>query len=278
MAEPLLSLRGVGKTFSSWSRHVRALIGVNLDVARGSCHAIVGESGSGKSTLANLILGIYPPSEGAIVFDGQALPSRRPLALKRRIQFVQQNPLATLNPKRTIGASIGLPLLLHGTVRGRADRRRRVGQLLEEVGLPADFAGRSPAMLSGGQRQRVSIARALACEPDLLVLDEPTSALDVLVQARILQLIADLRSRNNLTLVFITHDLAVVNAIADRVSVFRNGELLETSETEDIFLRPRHPYTSSLIASVPVVNAEEVNVRDRAIALSRGHPVANQIP
>lgn len=272
MADALLSLRGVGKTFSSWSRQVRALTNVNLDVARGSCHAIVGESGSGKSTLANLILGIYPPSEGAIVFDGQALPPRPPLALKRRIQFVQQNPLATLNPKRTIGASIGLPLLLHGTVRGRPERRRRVAQLLEEVGLPADYAGRSPAMLSGGQRQRVSIARALACEPDLLVLDEPTSALDVLVQARILQLIADLRSRKNLTLVFITHDLAVVNALADRVSVFRNGELLETSPTEDVFMRPQHPYTASLVASVPVVTPEEVELRDRAAAIAHRQP------
>lgn len=272
MTAPLLSLRGVGKTFSSWSRNVRALSNVTLDIARGSCHAVVGESGSGKSTLANLILGIYPPSEGVISFAGEILPVRRSLALKRRIQFVQQNPLATLNPKRTIGASIGLPLLLHKTVRGLTERRRRVTQLLEEVGLPADFAGRSPAMLSGGQRQRVSIARALACEPDLLVLDEPTSALDVLVQARILELIADVRSRKNLTLVFITHDLAVVNAIADYVSVFRNGELLETSPTEAIFQRPQHPYTASLIASVPVVNPEEIELRDRAKAIAQSQP------
>jgi len=261
MAEAIVSFRGLGKSFKSWTRTVAALKYVDLDVAQGSCHAIVGESGSGKSTLANLLLGIYPATEGEIIFDGRVLPTRRTLALKRRIQFVQQNPLSTLNPKRTVGDSIGLALAVHRITTTRTERRRRVEHLLEEVGLPAEFAGRSPSMLSGGQRQRVSIARALACEPDLLVLDEPTSALDVLVQARILHLIADLRTKRGLTMLFIRHDLGVVNAIADFVSVFRQGTLIETASIENLFTAPADPYTASLLAAVPVITAEEASLR-----------------
>lgn len=267
MNTPILAFRNVAKTFKVNGQDVHALADVNLTIEPGECHAIVGESGSGKSTLGNLALGIHAPSAGEISFEGQALPAKRSLALKRRIQLVQQNPLSSLNPKRSIGASLRLPLEVHGLVDGRTQRRARIAALLDEVGLDAGHADRSPASLSGGQRQRVAIARTLACEPDLIVLDEPTSALDVLVQARVLRLLADLRAKRGLTYLFITHDLAVVRNLADRVSVFEQGKLVESGGVADIFTDPKHPYTARLIASIPVVTDEEAAVR--AVAQKR---------
>lgn len=266
----LLSLRHVSKTFAQGRHEVRAVDDVSFDVVQGECLAIVGESGSGKSTIANMILGIYPPSAGEIAFRGEPLPAARTLAHRRAIQLVQQNPLSSLNPRRTIGASLRLPLDVHD-LGGRAERAARVGELLEEVGLPADYARRSPEALSGGQRQRVAIARALACESDLVVLDEPTSALDVLVQARVLKLLNDLRTSRGLTYVFITHDLSVVRNVADRVAVFERGKLVELDATEAIFSEPSHPYTRRLIGAVPVVTAEEARLRDRLLEKADQH-------
>lgn len=262
MTNPLLSLRSVSKIFKSGAREVRAVDDVSFDVHEGECLAIVGESGSGKSTLANMILGIYPQTLGEISFRGSALPARRDLAHRRAIQLVQQNPLSSLNPKRTIGASLRLALDVHG-IGDKAGRAERTGQLLEEVGLPAEFRKRSPAALSGGQRQRVAIARALACQSEVVVLDEPTSALDVLVQARVLKLLNELREKRGLTYIFITHDLSVVRNIADRVAVFEKGRLVELNPTDTVFANPQHPYTRRLIGAVPVVTAEEVALRDR---------------
>lgn len=262
MTHPLLSLRSVSKMFMSGTREVRAVDDVSFDVHEGECLAVVGESGSGKSTLANMILGIYPQTLGEISFRGSALPARRDLAHRRAIQLVQQNPLSSLNPKRTIGASLRLALDVHG-IGDKAGRAERTGQLLEEVGLPAEFRKRSPAALSGGQRQRVAIARALACQSEVVVLDEPTSALDVLVQARVLKLLNELREKRGLTYIFITHDLSVVRNIADRVAVFERGKLVELNPTDTVFANPEHPYTRRLIGAVPVVTAEEVALRDR---------------
>ncbi|MGI6850744.1 ABC transporter ATP-binding protein [Mesorhizobium sp. 1B3] len=267
MTHPMLSLRSVSKVFATGSREVRAVDDVSFDVHEGECLAIVGESGSGKSTLANMILGIYPQTLGEISFRGSALPARRDLAHRRAIQLVQQNPLSSLNPKRTIGASLRLALDVHG-IGDKAGRAERTGQLLEEVGLPADFRKRSPAALSGGQRQRVAIARALACQSEIVVLDEPTSALDVLVQARVLKLLNELRMKRGLTYIFITHDLSVVRNIADRVAVFERGKLVELNPTETVFAHPEHPYTRRLIGAVPVVTAEEVELRDRLMEKS----------
>jgi ABC-type glutathione transport system ATPase component len=259
---PILSLRHVSKTFRSAGREVRAVDDVSFDVAEGECLAIVGESGSGKSTIANMILGISPQTLGDISYKGGALPARRDLAHRRAIQLVQQNPLSSLNPKRSVGASLRLALDVHG-IGDKAGRAERTGQLLEEVGLPADYRKRSPASLSGGQRQRVAIARALACQSDIVVLDEPTSALDVLVQARVLKLLNDLRASRGLTYVFITHDLSVVRNIADRVAVFEKGRLVELGQTDTIFTDPQHDYTRRLIGAVPVVSAEEAALRDQ---------------
>lgn len=261
---PLLELRHVSRHFVVAGHEVRAVEDVSLAVAAGECLAVVGESGSGKTTLANLVLGIYPPSSGEIVMRGEVLPARRTLAHRRAIQFVQQNPLSALNPRRSIGASLRLALDVHA-IGPRAGRRQRVGELLEEVGLPPGFARRAPAGLSGGQRQRVAIARALACQSEVVVLDEPTSALDVLVQARVLALLDDLRRARGLTYIFITHDLSVVRNMADRVAVFERGRLLELAATEAIFSRPAHAYTRGLIGAVPVVTAAEIALRDRLV-------------
>ena len=260
MTDTILSIRNVSKTFDAGGHFVKALDDVSLDVERGSCVAIVGESGSGKSTLANIVLGIYPPSSGEVVFNGDALAARRDKRHRRAIQLVQQNPLSSLNPKRSIGASLRLALDVHD-IGERSQRREMVRALLEEVHLPPEFADRAPAALSGGQRQRVAIARALACQSELVVLDEPTSALDVLVQARVLKLLGELRPKRRLTYVFITHDLAVVRNIADRVAVFERGRIVETGATEKLFTNPQHPYTRGLIGAVPVITRDELALR-----------------
>jgi ABC-type glutathione transport system ATPase component len=259
---PLLSVRSLSKTFTVGAREVRAVEDVSFDIEEGECLAIVGESGSGKSTLANMVLGIYPPTSGDILYRGKTLPVRRELLHRRAIQLVQQNPMSSLNPRRSIGASLRLALDVH-KIGAKSKRWQRVGELLEEVGLPADYRARSPAALSGGQRQRVAIARALACESDLVVLDEPTSALDVLVQARVLKLLNELRQKRRLTYIFITHDLSVVRNIAERVAVFEAGRLVELNATKKIFTVPDHPYTRRLIAAVPVVTKEEEELRRR---------------
>jgi len=263
----LLSLRAITKVFTQGAHQIRAVDDVSVDVAEGECLAIVGESGSGKSTMANMILGIFPQTLGEIAFRGAALPARRNLAHRRAIQLVQQNPLSSLNPKRSVGASLRLALDVHG-IGESAGRAERTGQLLEEVGLPASLRTRSPAALSGGQRQRVAIARALACQSELVVLDEPTSALDVLVQARVLKLLNDLRKKRGLTYIFITHELSVVRNIADRVAVFEKGRLVELAATPAIFTDPQHPYTRRLIGAVPVVTSEEAQLRARLMEKS----------
>ena len=265
MTEPLLQIQNLTKEFRVGQRKIQAVNDISLSVETGQCLAIVGESGSGKSTLANMILGLYPPTSGTIRLDGQVLPDRRTLMHRRRIQLVQQNPLSSLNPRRTIGASLRLALDVHKHG-AKSDRPGMIRELLHEVGLDQDLAVRSPAALSGGQRQRVAIARALACQSEVIVLDEPTSALDVLVQARVLRLLSDLRHTRKLTYVFITHDLSVVRNIADQVAVFRNGQLVELATTEALFTSPQSDYSRNLIAAVPVVAPEEMAIRERLLA------------
>jgi ABC-type glutathione transport system ATPase component len=258
----LLSLNGLTKTFETPTWPVHAVSNVSLDVQAGECLAIVGESGSGKTTIANVILGILSATSGKIAFEGQTLSAKRTAEQRRRIQLVQQNPLSSLNPKRSIGASVRLGLDVYD-IGEKSQRWTAVEAALDAVGLSGDMRTRAPASLSGGQRQRVSIARALACDPRLLVLDEPTSALDVLVQARVLRLLNDLRAKHGLTYIFITHDLAVVRNVADRVAVFQSGQLVELGETAQIFSAPQAAYTRQLIGAVPVVDAAELNLRNK---------------
>src|SRR5881394_2284284 len=244
MPMPLLSLRAVSRDFDvsrPWlnrilegepRRLLRAVDSVDLEVAAGETLALVGESGSGKSTVARLIVGLYPPSGGTVSFRG------------RRMQMIFQDPYASLNPRWPVRDIVAEPMRVLRT-------KKEVGECLREVGLAPEDAERYPHEFSGGQRQRISIARALAGEPDLLVCDEPTSALDVSVQAQILNLMTELQRRLGLTYVFISHNLAVVYFISDRVGVMYLGRLVEVADTATLFARPRHPYTHMLLDAVP---------------------------
>ena len=262
MNDVILSVQDLHKTFMVDRRSIKAVDGVSFDVCRGECFAIVGESGSGKSTVANMILGLYPPTAGKLVFNNAKLTMQRDKSLRRGIQLVQQNPLSSLNSRRSIEKSLRLALDVHD-IGERSQRKAQVVTLLEQVGLDASFAKRSPVGLSGGQRQRVAIARALACRSDLVVLDEPTSALDVLVQAQVLKLLNRLKESHGLTYIFITHDLSVVRNMADRVAVFEQGRIVELDDTDVIFSNPTHEYTRALISAVPVITQSEIDLRDR---------------
>jgi oligopeptide/dipeptide ABC transporter ATP-binding protein len=249
---------------------LHAVDGVSFDIERGETVALVGESGSGKSTTALCLLRLEEPTRGRVVFDGHELTgqSQRELRpLRRRIQIVFQDPTESLNPRRSVEATLREPVERHGLAEGNR-ARRRVGELLELVGLQSDHARRYPHQLSGGQRQRVCIARSLATDPALLVLDEPTSALDVSVQAQILNLLRELQREIGLTYLFITHDLGVVRHLADRVLVMYAGQIVEAAPTAALFDRPLHPYTRALLDSVPVDSPEERRPR----TLPRGEP------
>jgi oligopeptide/dipeptide ABC transporter ATP-binding protein len=251
----------VGSALGARLRHQQHLLhavdGVDLTVRRGEALALVGESGSGKSTLARAIAGIQRANSGQIRLDGKVLPARRrSRADQRRIQMVFQDPYSSLNPRLTVGGILRELLRVHHVVpRGEVDSRAR--QLLQMVGLPEDAAGALPRQFSGGQRQRVAIARAIALQPELLVADEPVSALDVSVQATILNLLQELQGELGLTLLFISHNLAVVRHLCDRVAVMYMGRIIEVAPTEVLFDNPRHPYTTGLLAAIPRMTARD---------------------
>ena len=255
-------------------RRVVAVDEVSLRVAAGRALGIVGESGCGKSTLARIMLGLLAPSGGTVQIDGRSLAAMDRRERARLIQPVFQDPMSSLNPRRRVGDIVAVPLAAHGGI-GAAERRRRVMAMLERVGLSAATAARFPAQLSGGQRQRVAIARALVIEPRILICDEPTSALDVSVQAQILNLLAELRAEFNLTLVFISHNLAVVEHIADEVAVMYLGRIVEQAESDAVFRAPRHPYTRALLASV-LTPEPGLGIPD--VPLGEGYPDPANIP
>ncbi|MEJ7706903.1 MAG: ABC transporter ATP-binding protein [Nocardioidaceae bacterium] len=256
---PLLQVRGLVKTYPSPGGHpwrsqvVHAVSGVDLEVRRGENLALVGESGSGKTTLARCVLGLTRPTQGSINFGGRDIStstSRQRAAFRRRVQPVFQDPFSSLDPRWTIGRSIreGLDSYRIGSP---VERAVRVRELLDHVGLPARYADQRPNELSGGQRQRVGIAAALALDPDLLVADEPVSALDVSVQAQILNLLADLQRDLGLAILFVAHDLSVVQHISDRIAVMYLGRIVETGTTDTVFHDPQHPYTRALLSAIP---------------------------
>ncbi|RDI53268.1 dipeptide ABC transporter ATP-binding protein [Nocardia mexicana] len=252
--ESVLRLADLTVVYRSRGKRFRALQGVSLSVAPREVVGLVGESGSGKSTLGRAALGLVPAETGEVTLHGTALrglTSRELRAIRKNVALVHQDVAASLDPRRTIEDSIGEPLLVHRVANGSL-LRARVAELLESVRLPRDYAGRRPAELSGGQRQRVALARALALAPRLLVADEPTSALDVSVQAQVLDLFADLRAEFGFACLFISHDLAVVHQVADRVVVLRGGSVVETGPPAEVFGHPREEYTRRLLAAVPV--------------------------
>ena len=226
---------------------------VSLSLDRHRTLGIVGESGSGKTTLARCITRLVEPDEGSVMFDGAELTSlagKELQHMRRRIQVVFQDPFTSLNPRMTVGAAIAEPLRVHG-IAGRNDASAKVAELLDLVGLAPPLARRFPRELSGGQRQRVAIARSLAPQPELLIADEAVSALDVSVQAQVLELVAGIRRDRGLTVLFISHDLAVVRTVCEQTVVMRCGEIVERGTTGSLLARPRHPYTRLLLDSVP---------------------------
>lgn len=257
----LVDVQNLGKRFPVGNRllgrhaEVRAAEGISFRIARGELLALVGESGSGKSTVGRMLLRLMEPSAGRVVFDGTDLStlSRRQLrAFRKRMQMIFQDPFASLNPHMRVRDMLQEALAIHGIGSGRVERAARIAALLESVGLSPEFAGRFPHEFSGGQRQRLVIARALAVNPEFIVADEAISALDVSNQAQVMNLLLDLKERDGLTLLFISHNLAVVKNIADSVAVMYLGRLMELSPAEHLFGRPAHPYTAALLAAVPV--------------------------
>jgi len=267
MTGPVVQIRDLVKTFgggtSLFNRkasEVQAVKGISLEMQRGETLGIVGESGSGKSTLARMLVGLERPSSGSMLIDGKPwsdLASAGPAAFGRTIQYVFQDPVASLNPRKTIDQVLDAPLrlLCNYDSRKRAIRKR---ELVDAVQMPVDTLERYPHEFSGGQAQRIAIARALAAEASILVLDEPVSALDVSVQAQVLLLLQQLRDDLDLSYLFISHDLAVVESISDRVAVMYLGEVVELGAAAQLFADPQHEYTRSLIASAPRLSQRKV--------------------
>jgi oligopeptide transport system ATP-binding protein len=250
----LLEVRGLTQHFSARGGTVRAVEDVSFELEEGEVLGLVGESGSGKTTIGQAILRLVDPTAGRILFRGNditTLPDRELKPFRRQAQPIFQDPFGSLNPRMTIEAIIAEPLVVHGIGRNRQERRARVLALLEQVGLPRDSLTRYPHQFSGGQRQRISIARSLAAEPALIIADEPVSALDVSIQAQIINLLRELQQRLKLAMLFIAHDLAVVEYISDRVIVLYLGRVMEIGPARRLIGAPKHPYTEALISAVP---------------------------
>ena len=246
---------------------VKAVDGISFFVREGETLGLVGESGCGKSTTGRAILQLYRPTEGTVSFDGTTLNNVKGRALRafrRRMQMIFQDPYSSLNPRMSVASIISEPMVIHGLYKGK-ERQDRVEYLLDQVGLNPYFAKRYPHEFSGGQRQRIGVARALAVEPEFIVLDEPVSALDVSIQAQIINLLEDLQSEFNLTYLFIAHDLAVVRHISDRVAVMYLGRIMELADSNELYENPLHPYTQALLSAVPITDPELERSRERII-------------
>jgi peptide/nickel transport system ATP-binding protein len=280
---PLVRASAISKVFDvspPWLNRVlerrprqllHAVDGVSFDIARGETLALVGESGCGKSTVARMLVDLYRPTSGKIEFDGHDLSeieSSQGAALRRRLQMIFQDPYASLNPRWTVARIVAEPIRVHGLLRSAGEVNSRIEELLRQVGLSPADAAKYPHQFSGGQRQRISIARALASRPEFLVCDEPTSALDVSVQAQVLNLMRELQRANGLTYLFISHNLAVVHHVSDRVGVMYLGRIVEIAPKRTLFAQPRHPYTRMLLDAIP----------DISMTGSSRTPVAGEVP
>ncbi|RLQ92365.1 ABC transporter ATP-binding protein [Falsibacillus albus] len=263
--EPLLEIQDLkkhfpltGGVFGKTVGHVKAVDGVSFSVNKGETLGIVGESGCGKSTTGRMLLRLIEPTEGAIKFEGKditKLSKKDMRSLRRDMQMVFQDPFASLNPRHTVEKILEEPLIVHG-IGNAAERKKKVRELLEVVGLSSYYAKRYPHQFSGGQRQRIGIARALMTKPKLIIADEPVSALDVSIQSQVLNLLEDLQSEFDLTYIFIAHDLGVVRHISDRVGVMYLGRMAELTESDKLYEKPLHPYTQALLSAVPIPDPE----------------------
>jgi peptide/nickel transport system ATP-binding protein len=266
---PLVEVDGLVKHYpvrESWlggRKNVRAVDGVSFAIGRGEVVGLVGESGSGKTTVGRAVLRLIEPTAGAVRFDGADVTAADPAqlrALRRRMQIVFQDPFGSLNPRKRVEDVIGEAFDIHGVARG-AERRERIAELLRLVGLPPENMRRFPHEFSGGQRQRIGIARAIALEPAFIVADEPVSALDVSIQGQILNLLADLQERLGLAMLFISHDLAVIEYFSNRVIVMYLGRVMEVAPARDLYLRPRHPYSEALLSAAPALDPRSTQKR-----------------
>ncbi|MGW2742497.1 ABC transporter ATP-binding protein [Streptomyces sp. NPDC001450] len=288
MAEPVLEVSGLvkhyplmrGILFKKQVGAVKAVDGVDFALAKGETLGIVGESGCGKSTVAKMLCGLERPTAGSIRFKGEdvtGLSGRALKAVRRNIQMVFQDPYTSLNPRMTVGDIIGEPYEIHPEAAPKGDRRRRVQELLDVVGLNPEYINRYPHQFSGGQRQRIGIARGLALRPEVIVADEPVSALDVSVQAQVINLMDRLQAEFDLAYVFIAHDLSIVRHISDRVGVMYLGRIVEIGRDAEIYDHPTHPYTQALLSAVPVPDPEAREHRERII-LTGDVPSPTKIP
>ena len=275
MTEPILSVRNLQKHFPTKrgglfnAQHgvVKAVDGLNLDVYPGETVGLVGESGCGKTTAGRTILRLYEPTAGEIIFEGTDITKigRKELtAYRARMQMIFQDPYSSLNPRQTVGRIISAPFEIQG-IEPEGGTKRRVQELLELVGLNPEHYNRYPHEFSGGQRQRIGIARSIALNPRLIIADEPVSALDVSIQAQVINLLEDLQNEFNVAYLFIAHDLSVVKHISDRVAVMYLGKVMEFASTDELFARPRHPYTKALLSAVPVPDPNIERQRERII-------------
>jgi oligopeptide/dipeptide ABC transporter ATP-binding protein len=274
-ADPLVEIRGLKTWFPITAgvlqrtvAHVRAVDGVDLSIRQGETLGLVGESGCGKSTLGRSILRLVEPTAGEVLFKGQQLTrlsGAEMRRMRREVAMIFQDPFASLDPRQTVGEIVGEPLDIHGLAQNRRQRQERITELLHVVGLNPNFANRYPHEFSGGQRQRIGIARALAVDPAFIVCDEPISALDVSIQAQIINLLERLQDQFNLTYLFIAHDLSVVKHISDRIAVMYLGRIVEVSGANELYRRPKHPYTTSLLSAIPIPDPRVERERRRII-------------
>ena len=264
----LVSVQHLKKYFPVGKKQtLKAVDDVTFDIYKGETLGLVGESGCGKSTLGRTIIGLYPPTDGHVVFDGQVMDGKQSAAVHkeftRRVQMVFQDPYASLNPRMKVMDIVAEGIDNHGLAKSRKERAQMVIDLLNTVGLQQEHANRFPHEFSGGQRQRVGIARALALNPDFIIADEPISALDVSIQAQVINLFQDLQKERGLTYLFIAHDLSMIKHISDRVGVMYLGSLVELTTSDEIFDHPLHPYTQAMFSAIPLADPELENNRKR---------------
>jgi oligopeptide/dipeptide ABC transporter ATP-binding protein len=264
----LMEIRDLKKHFNVGREKLKAVDGISLEIKKGETFGLVGESGCGKSTAGRVLVRLYEPSGGTIIYDGNDLSEAKGEAarvLNRKLQMIFQDPQASLNPRMVVGDIIAEGIDIHGLAANREERTRMVQELLRTVGLSEEHANRYPHEFSGGQRQRIGIARALAVDPDFIVADEPVSALDVSIQAQVINLMRRLQKEKNLTYLFISHDLSVVKYISDRVGVMYLGVLVEVTDSDKLYEDPLHPYTQALLSAVPIPDPDVENRRERTV-------------
>lgn len=263
MNEPILQVKNLSKHFKVENGFLQAVDGLNFDIYKGETFGLVGESGCGKSTAGRTILRLYEPTSGEAIFEGQNIYDLSPKEMKehrKEMQMIFQDPYASLDPRMTVEEIVAEPLVIYG-IGNKKERRERVIELLEMVGLSAEHSLRFPHEFSGGQRQRIGIARSLALKPKFIICDEPISALDVSIQAQVVNLLKDVQKKLGLTLLFIAHDLSMVRYISDRVAVMYLGKLMEVGTTEDFYANPLHPYTKALLSAIPIADPDEQRKR-----------------